>query len=129
MNTIPLETFRAWLSTLGILFNAVVALRVVPAVLQYLRESRAQKLKERQSDREGWGELITTLRAEVDRMNTAHADCESRLRTMQGEIDGLRRMIVMHSGMGAVQLSPTITEAADRTAAHVMQAMDRDEQK
>lgn len=122
-----LETLRGWVATGGILLNAIVGLRVVPSVLQYLRESRAQKLEERKSDRAGWGELISALQEDIVRVRADHADCERRQHAMQGEIDGLRRMIVAQSAVQAVGMaSPVIQDAADRTAAAVLKSIDKD---
>lgn len=117
-----IEFVRQWISTGALLGCLTIASRL-------WLQNRRLSMQSKAEDRQGYGALITTLQEEVKRINTAHVDCENRLLAMQGEINGLRRMIVMHSGMGAVALSSTVTEAADRTAAHVMKAMDRDDKR
>jgi hypothetical protein len=127
--TATIEMIRGWLSTGFLGGNLFLLSRLVPAGLKHLKEMRQQKLAEKAEDRAGWGELIETMGAQIKALTEREHDCEQRIVSMRddyerrmkvlsGEIEGLRRLIIMRSSVEGVELSPTVAAAAERSIGH-----------
>lgn len=134
-DAVTVETIRGWLSTGFLGGNLFLLSRMVPAGLAYLKETREAKLADKKDDRAGWGELIDTMGKQITALTERERDCEARMTEMreayegrmlkmQGEIDGLRRLVVAKSTVEGVPLSPMTAAAAERSMGHLIERMD-----
>lgn len=112
-----LETIRGWIST-----GTLLALLMFVARLWI--QNRKLRMEENVDERAGYAALIKALTEDMTDVRSQHKECERRLSSLESQLEGVHRQLVLQASVAAVPLSASpsddIKDAARRATLHVV---------
>lgn len=115
-----------WLALLKDWTPTAAMLGALTLVARWFRDQRRDRMTERKDDRSGWGELISTLQADVKAIREERHDCEERCTALERELHHVHRQVIALALRYSIPLDD-LSPAMQHAVATVAKVMTKDE--